>query len=485
MAYNGPYADGKVITLGGRTYHIEAFIKRHRNYFLMKASDGEGEFMLKVLEITDAEDAEARCDRTNLLRQAGFQFSYPFIVKIYGLAAGKNCDGTDILGVRMDYIQGEELKTWRRRRIIESGVLENHHIRTPEDFEREEEDAEDIYRKELMNGETLVKDSADEIRVFGQMLQLLRAMSYYLRYEGRPYFHRDIKPENIMIDDEGRVVLIDFDFSHLAGSSGTVNLPYHNLGYSPGYSSPSVHEHVRGKAHTYPAEAEDIYSAGRVFFYWLNGYGYFTLDELDRQQGAKLPVYCSNKRLGYSMDTSRFCRRYREKGYEKLREVLRRMCCAPGQPDAFRTIEEVTKAFTDFLVSYCGNSYEKYDQYFGLPYLLEMPRKKQRTRIGYKDLDSGGSRGYVLLENDLLTMSELGMILSRRNGKITYIPQPGAEIRRADLKCPDTRHSDINYADTKYSDAEYSNRKDAETFEIRDGDVFFTRKKRVRFRVYS
>jgi len=45
----------------------------------------------------------------------------------------------------------------------------------------------------------------------------------YLQNQNPPVFHRDIKPENILVDDEGRVTLVDFGFARIGDENRTAS----------------------------------------------------------------------------------------------------------------------------------------------------------------------------------------------------------------------------------------------------------------------
>ncbi|MBR4744705.1 MAG: serine/threonine protein kinase [Oscillospiraceae bacterium] len=47
------------------------------------------------------------------------------------------------------------------------------------------------------------------------------------------FVHRDVKPENVVIGENGRVVLIDFDIARPAGRPGTQTRALGTLGYAP------------------------------------------------------------------------------------------------------------------------------------------------------------------------------------------------------------------------------------------------------------
>lgn len=92
---------------------------------------------------------------------------------------------------------------------------------------------------------------ADKVRVFIQVLDGI------IHSHANQVLHRDIKPDNILVDDEGRVHVIDFGISKLMGEQGNRNQFYLNA-LSFEYASPEQ------KAGEKVTVASDIYSLGRV-----------------------------------------------------------------------------------------------------------------------------------------------------------------------------------------------------------------------------
>lgn len=82
--------------------------------------------------------------------------------------------------------------------------------------------------------------------------------------------HRDLKPENIMIDDEGRIKLIDFGIASLAGAR---RLTFAKLSQVMGTSEYISPEQVRGKRGD---ARSDIYSLGVMLYEMVTGKAPFT-----------------------------------------------------------------------------------------------------------------------------------------------------------------------------------------------------------------
>lgn len=129
---------------------------------------------------------------------------------------------------------------------------------------------------ELVDGETLQRavesgrtfSPADTVRIGIELAGAIGAV------HDAGFLHRDVKPHNIMLDRDGRVVLMDFGTGYDArrgeppGLSGT-----------PLYLAPEI---LAGRP---PSTASDIYSVGVVLFYLLTSTHPFrgeTLSDLQR-----------------------------------------------------------------------------------------------------------------------------------------------------------------------------------------------------------
>jgi eukaryotic-like serine/threonine-protein kinase len=99
-------------------------------------------------------------------------------------------------------------------------------------------------------------------RVVDIILQMCDVLEYVHRHE---VVHRDLKPDNIMIDDQGRMKLIDFG---IAASAGARRLTFANFSKTmgtPDYISP---EQVKGKRGDVRS---DIYAVGVMLYEMATG----------------------------------------------------------------------------------------------------------------------------------------------------------------------------------------------------------------------
>ncbi len=94
------------------------------------------------------------------------------------------------------------------------------------------------------------------------MKQLCDVLSY-LHSQSPPIIHRDLKPENILLDNNERIMLIDFGIAKESAPTNTTRVTARAV--SHGFSPP---EQVLG---TGTDERSDIYALGATFYYLLSG----------------------------------------------------------------------------------------------------------------------------------------------------------------------------------------------------------------------
>jgi Tfp pilus assembly protein PilF len=94
--------------------------------------------------------------------------------------------------------------------------------------------------------------------------QVLEALAYV---HSRQVAHRDIKPSNILVDDSGKVKLLDFGTARLVDATAEAALTKTGVfAFTPEYASP---EQVRGEPATF---ASDLYSAGVLLYRLATGH---------------------------------------------------------------------------------------------------------------------------------------------------------------------------------------------------------------------
>ena len=104
-------------------------------------------------------------------------------------------------------------------------------------------------------------------RVVDIILQICDVLQYV---HSHGVVHRDLKPENIMIDDQGRIKLIDFGIAASAGSRRLTFANFSKTMGTPDYISP---EQVKGKRGDVRS---DIYALGVILYEMATGAMPFT-----------------------------------------------------------------------------------------------------------------------------------------------------------------------------------------------------------------
>ena len=99
-------------------------------------------------------------------------------------------------------------------------------------------------------------------RAIGIVFGVLQALNYM---HGQGVAHRDLKPENIMVDDEGRVKLIDFGIASKAGARRLTFGKFSQVMGTPDYISPEQLKSKRGDGRS------DLYALGVMLYEMLSG----------------------------------------------------------------------------------------------------------------------------------------------------------------------------------------------------------------------
>lgn len=337
----------------------------------------------------------------NLDRESRFKFYYPYIEHVYESFFGKDPEGIPVYGVSVEFIDGVDLREYcaKQQEMLAKGALDK---------------------------------SQFESRLFRQILQFLYGVNYYTSYAKQEYLHRDLKPENIMISNTGDVMIIDFDFAHISRSKNTEQLKNWELGVSRGYTDP--------RSINYPYitdKMSDIYSCGRVLFFWMNGYDYFSNEEIGLVSNRSIEVrnseYCRDLELGFGLETKRFAEKYQTEEYAGIREIIRKMCCDPVRGERYSKVEDIISDMKNFLLKYYGNS----RQYEAALRMKEWPLLQNRDNrkfelaatVAYKIFLPGEeSQGHRLLEYSMRNIeikNKHYMTIYNLNGIIYYIPITG------------------------------------------------------------
>jgi formylglycine-generating enzyme required for sulfatase activity len=202
----------------------QVVLARHRRH--------GGAFAVKVLAEYLADDPQIVARFEQEARTAASLSGHPNIVPIFDIGQG---DGLHY--IIMQFISGEDMAGYLRR----NGKL------TP----------------------------ADAANVIAQTAEAL------VWSEGRRVVHRDLKPANMLLDTNGRIMILDFGISKAADIADGLTRPGESLG-TPYYMSP---EQIRGQA----CDARsDLYSLGVVFFELLTGKRPFDNESVTAIQVAHL-----------------------------------------------------------------------------------------------------------------------------------------------------------------------------------------------------
>lgn len=334
------------------------------------------ECLLKYVDCNDA-----NYELNNLYREGNFQFYFPYIERVYGNFHGFDPDGLEIYGVSVEFIYGQNLFDYRTQleQKLQMGLIDEDYI---------------------------------ERIVFRQMLQFLYGIQYYSGFAQKQYLHRDLKPQNIMITPEGNVKIVDFDYAHISGSKKTQNSVGWSIPFSAGYSSPEIYSFKR--MNIMPNIETEIYSAGRIFFFWLNGLEYYTEDQIEVKRNAKndggIPssaLYCMNEELSYGIESNRdrIKAKFLNKKYEKILSIMDRMCSAPNTKNRYENIDDVLEDMYNFLFDFYGGTSQYVLNLLDIsnaPLLSarwETPNKKF-VMVSYK-MEDGEKKGAPLYENGM------------------------------------------------------------------------------------
>ena len=201
----------------GSKYHIlcriggggmaQVYLARHRLH--------GGLFAVKVLVDHLAQDPRVVARFEQEARMAATLAAHPNIVPIFDIGSGAG-----LHYMIMQFIPGEDLANYLRR-----------------------------------EGRLSLPDAANAV------VQAAEALSCA---ESRRIVHRDLKPANMLLDESGRIKLLDFGISRISDFADGLTRPGESVG-TPFYMSP---EQIRGEACDIRS---DLYSLGVVFFELISG----------------------------------------------------------------------------------------------------------------------------------------------------------------------------------------------------------------------
>lgn len=202
----------------------QVYLARHRMH--------GGLFAVKVLVDYLAEDPRVVARFEQEARMAATLASHPNIVPIFDIGAGAG-----LHYMIMQFIAGEDLARYLRR---------EGHLSLP-----------------------------DAANVMAQAAEALSCA------EAKHIVHRDLKLANMLLDESGRVKLLDFGISRITDFADGLTRPGESIG-TPHYMSP---EQIRGEACDIRS---DLYSLGVVFFELISGHHPFENESITAIQIAHL-----------------------------------------------------------------------------------------------------------------------------------------------------------------------------------------------------
>lgn len=352
-----------------------------------------------------------KAGRAGLQSEAEFKMYHPNIATVYGggfgVVSGGRYDERMVYCVYMEYIDGNDLFDYR----IEKEIYE-----------------------------------IDEEEMFAQMMQLLRGVQYYVKCCKRdPYVHRDLKPENIMIRKDKRVVIIDFDWMHNHNSNATIeSAKKGGKGYAkfgtPGYTDPRLFTDWKTDL------LMDIYSLGRVLFFWMAGEHYFSDEEKLLENYVKMAE--RNDPLLYGVEENRIPKEYRGEKYRLLIRMIDKMVASPKQ--RYTDIDYIIEDMKLFLKEYFKSDVDTYEEIVKCDELLEITDGTSDTKnenvLTITIMTASEGNYPHVIDNyqvlDLMKAYNMGMYLYNMDGQLKYLVYDDLAVskkysERTGKKCKD------------------------------------------------
>jgi serine/threonine-protein kinase len=144
------------------------------------------------------------------------------------------------------------------KRLDHPGVMKVYEVPVPGRFYAVMEWVEGRTLRKIISAQKTVPQERAIAIVFG----VLQALDY-MHEQG--VTHRDLKPENIMVDDAGRIKVIDFGIASLAGARRLTFGKLSQVMGTPDYISPEQLKSQRGDRRS------DLYAMGVMLYEMLSG----------------------------------------------------------------------------------------------------------------------------------------------------------------------------------------------------------------------
>lgn len=140
-----------------------------------------------------------------------------------------------------------------------------------------------IVLEEYISGLTIAQQMESQHYTYNEAKKIIRSVCNALTVlHNRGIAHRDVKPENVMVDDSGRVVLIDLNASRTVNDATKDTVIMGTVGYAA----------PEQLGITQSDERTDIYAVGILLNVMLTGK--HPSQELARGKGGRIVKKCTN-----------------------------------------------------------------------------------------------------------------------------------------------------------------------------------------------
>ena len=414
----------QVLEVLAQPHRIRSHGKRWGSYAL-KACKYPGQ-VLRFLKVCEFEEnveklnshEKKRSAHRRLITEASFQMDSPFLERVFGHSEGYLVRGEErshVMILETQYLEGTDL--WE--------YIPAHNDLT-------------------------------EDKKLKMIYEFLLGIQYFMKSVSGPdtYVHRDLSPRNEMIDkDSGRLIIVDFDWAHIAYNPRSSFLEDDTICGTPGYASPEAYVNKTKQNQWY----YDLYTAGRVISFILYGIhyydgenrnNYYYNDDAWNTQNGKT-MFCD---FGFGFSPEWMLEQYKkvlnngdydvlkasvdhynQEEYKPLRSIINRMTAPPSKDccmkdnwvapyeERFKNIDDIIFEYEKFLKQLGGNRWKK---------IMEEPFifQKQYDYVEYEvyvEIDGRGKTA-VIYRNGSIDITINGrlplMNVIDLNGNLSFVP---------------------------------------------------------------